>query len=192
MNAPAPFAAVLLAGGRSRRMGHDKALLPLPEGRRLWERQLAVLRALEPAELFISGPLRAGFPADVPLLADDVPDLGPLAGIVAALQAMRSPRLVVLAVDLPAMTAGFLAALLDEQPAVGVVPRMDDGFFEPLAAIYPREALPLAKIRLRGEDRALQSFVRSLVEHGLATAHSVTGAAVGFFANWNEPHDLPR
>ena len=59
-----PFAAVLLAGGRSRRMGRDKALLPLPDGRLLWERQLDVLlRELGPAKLFLSGPRRAGFPA---------------------------------------------------------------------------------------------------------------------------------
>ncbi len=186
----APFAAVLLAGGRSRRMGQDKALLPLPDGRRLWERQLAVLRALEPAELFISGPPRVGFPTDVPLLADSVPGLGPLAGIAAALRAMRSPRLVVLAVDLPAMTAGFLAALLSGKPVVGVIPRMDDGFFEPLAAVYSCEAHPAAVARLRSGDRSLQAFVRALIEDGLGIAWPVAGEDAHLFTNWNNPQDL--
>ncbi len=185
-----PFAAVLLAGGRSRRMRQDKALLPLPDGRRLWERQLAVLRALEPAELFISGPAREGFPLDVPLLADDASGLGPLAGIAAALQVIRSPRLVVLAVDLPAMTTGFLRGLLIGGTVVGVVPQMDDGFFEPLAAVYPREALATAEALLPGGDRSLQSFVRSLVGTGLVNARPVAGTDNKLFTNWNSPQDL--
>ena len=83
--APGTFAAVLLAGGRSRRMGRDKALLPLPDGRRLWQRQLAVLESLHPAELFISGSAREGVPSLIPCLDDETPGLGPLGGIVAAL-----------------------------------------------------------------------------------------------------------
>ncbi len=109
---PVRFAAVLLAGGQSRRMGRDKALLLVDGGRVLWERQLDVLRSLGPAELFISGPARPGFPYDVRLLEDERPGLGPLSGIVAALEAMTTPLLVVLAVDLPAMRADFLRGLL--------------------------------------------------------------------------------
>ena len=86
-----PFAAVLLAGGGSHRMGRDKALLPLPDGRLLWERQWEVLDALEPAEWFVSGSWRGGLPADLPWLADDFPRPGPLAGIAPALVRMRSP-----------------------------------------------------------------------------------------------------
>ena len=89
--APVPFAAVLVAGGRSRRMGRDKALLRLRDGRLLWERQLKILQSLGPGELFVSGPARDGFPADVVLLADERPDYGPLSGIVAALEAMEAP-----------------------------------------------------------------------------------------------------
>ena len=190
-----PFAAVLLAGGRSRRMGQDKALLPLPDGRRLWERQLAVLRALGPAELFISGPSRAEFPSDVPLLADEVPGLGPLAGIAAALKAMRAPRLVVLAVDLPAMTTAFLRGLLMEEQMVsstrGTVPQSSDGFFEPLAAVYARASLPWSEAQLRSGDLALQTFVRLLIEQNLAVARPVTDAEATLFSNWNHPQDLP-
>ncbi len=188
----APFAAVLLAGGQSRRMGQDKALLTLPDGRRLWERQLAVLRELEPAELFLSGPPRTGFPDDVALLADDAPDGGPLAGIAVALKTMRSPRLVVLAVDLPAMTTGFLRGLLAGETAAGVVPQMADGFFEPLAAVYPREALLIAEVRLRDADRSLQTFVRALIEGSLVVARPVAEEDASLFTNWNRPQDFPR
>ena len=174
-------------------MGRDKALLPLSDGRLLWQRQLAVLRELHPVELFISGPARDGFPPDVPLLADDVPGLGPLAGIAAALQAMRSPLLVVLAVDLPMMTAGYLHALLAECAAVpppqGVVPQTSDGFFEPLAAIYPQTALVFAKEHLHSANRSLQSFVRCLHENYQMHAQVITDSEASLFTNWNYPEN---
>ena len=190
-----PFAAVLLAGGRSQRMGRDKALLRLEDGRRLWERQLAVLRELGPAELFISGPRRDGFPAEVSCLADTLPGRGPLAGIAAALRAATSPRVVVLAVDLPEMTAGFLRGLLGAQGGgkdeeSGIVPQTADGFFEGLAAVYPRVGLAVAERQLEGNDRSLQTFVRELVRSGLVTARPVAVEEAGLFANWNRPEDL--
>ena len=185
-----PFAAVLLAGGKSRRMGRDKALLTLPDGHTLWEHQRETLGALEPAEWFVSGSWREGFPLDLPWLADEVPERGPLAGIAAALQKMSSPRLVVLAVDLPAMTTAFLRALMRNGGDAGVVPQRPDGFFEPLAAVYPKSAAESAAKNLRRENLALQPFVRALVVDGLAKAHPITATEAGLFANWNSPDDL--
>ena len=91
------------------RMGSDKALLTL-DGRPMWERQLDLLRALQPQELFLSGPpfeAARGWP----FVADVCPDAGPLAGLGASLRHSASPALVVLAVDMPGMTADFLRAL---------------------------------------------------------------------------------
>ena len=191
-----PFAAVLLAGGQSRRMGRDKALLPLPDGRLLWQRQLTVLHDLRPAELFISGPAREGFPPGVAVLTDTTPGLGPLAGLAAALGTIRSALLAVLAVDLPMMTPGYLRGLLAvsmaTSPPQGVIPQTSDGFFEPLAAIYPRSALTAAEAQLCGEDRSLQTFARGLLESGRATAQRVTDAEAGLFSNWNRPGPLAR
>ena len=169
-------------------MGRDKALLPLADGRLLWQRQLTVLEALGPAELFISGSEREDFPATVPRLEDARAGLGPLGGIAAALRAMRSPRLIVLAVDLPMMSADFLRGLLGERR--GVVPQADDGFFEPLAAVYPQTALAVAEAQLRGEDRSLQTFVRRLLESGQIDARPIKEAEVHLFANWNRPEDV--
>jgi molybdopterin-guanine dinucleotide biosynthesis protein A len=193
-----PFSAVLLAGGRSSRMGRDKALLTLPgDGRPLWLRQLDdVLRPLRPVELFFSGPARPGLPADVRVLADETPGefLGPLAGIAAALGAMRadSALLVVVAVDLPAMTADFFRARLLPCCAAnrGAVPRGDDGFYEPLAAIYPRECQAFAGEQLRGPDRSLQNFLRRLQTAGLIEAVKIGNLEQALFANWNTPADV--
>ncbi len=185
-----PFAAVLLAGGQSRRMGRDKALLPLPDGRLLWQRQLALLKELEPSAVFLAGPPRPGFPASLRQIDDETPGLGPLGGIVAALRATSAPLLVVLAVDLPAMTAGFLRTLLAEATArTGVVPRQPEtGFYEPLAAVYPTSCLPLAEQTLQQPDRSLQTFLRHTGE--IIRPHDITPGERMLFTNWNAPGSL--
>ena len=96
-------------------MGRDKALLTLPDGRRLWERQLGgAARSWGRRSCSSPGAKREGFPADVPCLADD-PAGGRAAGRDrGGVGAMQRERLVVLAVDLPAMTPGFLRGLLAE------------------------------------------------------------------------------
>ena len=181
------FSAVLLAGGRSSRMGRDKALLPLAGGQLLWERQLSILQALGPAELLISGPERAGFAATARVIADRKPGLGPLAGIAAALVAATHPLVVVLAVDLPGMTTEYLGQLLRASlPARGTVPE-NQGFYEPLAAVYPRASAEIAARRLAGPDRSLQQFVRAAISAGQLTAHPILPPERHLFTNWNYP-----
>ena len=103
-----PFTAALLAGGKSLRMGRDKVFLPAEwEGKSvpLWDRQLSVLKAVGPAELAISGPAKPGYPASVPVYADEWHDVGPLGGIATCLNRMSNGLLLVLAVDLPRVQA---------------------------------------------------------------------------------------
>lgn len=182
--------ALLLAGGVSSRMGRDKALLPIGDGRVLWQRQLEVLRQLHPGRLYISGPARAGFPSEAILLPDPTPGLGPLSGLVEGLRASESPLLLVLAIDLPAMTSAFLSTLIIRcRPGLGCVARIGP-WFEPLAAVYPKEALPLAEAALAGEDRSLQNLLHLLSCENMMAALSVEATQEGFFLNWNSGPDL--
>lgn len=187
-----PFAAVLLAGGQSRRMGRDKVLLPLPDGRLLWQRQLEVLEELGPAELFVSGPPRPGFPPEVRCLPDETPGQGPLGGVHAAFTTMKSTYLVVLAIDLPRITAGFLQGLLEltgNDATTGVVPRWaDDGFYEPLAAVYPSVCQGLAERQLAAGNGSMQHFVRAAGTTLKSRIIQTDEAAL--FVNWNQPQDV--
>ena len=181
------FAAVLLAGGRSTRMGRDKAALII-DGQPLWQRQLATLRALAPRELFISGRRDGPYAgAGVEIIEDAIPGLGPLGGIAAALRRAQSPLVLVLAIDLPAMTPDFLNTLLQETRAI--IPQ-NARYFEPLAAVYPKSALPIAEELLREDDRSMQHFVRRLIDGGLAQARVVNAAEIPRFQNVNQIADL--
>ncbi len=179
------FSAVLLAGGKSTRMGRDKALLEIG-GEPLWRRQLATLRGLSPEELMISGPPRD----DRETVADEFKNAGPLAGVAAALQKCAAPLLVVLAVDLPVMTTDFLKTLLAlSRPGKGVVPRGPE-FFEPLAAVYPSACAALADEALRRGDFSMQHFVESAIAQELVAGRTIAPEEAHLFANLNTPADL--
>lgn len=179
------FSAVLLAGGKSTRMGRDKALLEI-DGEPLWRRQLATLRRLSPEHLMISGPPRDG----CEVVEDAIEGAGPLAGVAAALEKCTSPLLVVLAVDLPGMTTDFLQVLLTLcRDGKGVVPRGSE-FFEPLAAVYPVACVRLATAALHSADFSMQSFVHAAMEQELLVLRTILKSEMSLFGNLNTPADL--
>lgn len=188
---PSPdVCAALIAGGKSSRMGRDKRLIEI-DGQPLWLRQIEVLQSLNPAELVISGPLNGPWSAsDYKIIPDRVKDVGPLAGIVAVLKSVRSPLVLVLAVDMPQMLANYLRLLLDKCRAdCGVVP-LRGKLYEPLAAVYPRACVNIAQGQLQSGKHNLQSFVQACVDAGMLAPIKITSAEDLYFRNLNQPHDI--
>ncbi|MBE35511.1 MAG: hypothetical protein CMI16_08155 [Opitutaceae bacterium] len=187
VNSSLTFSAVLLAGGHSVRMGGDKALLPF-EGRELWKRQWALLDELDVAQSYLSArPEQTWVPPDIEVVRDSIPDAGPLAGIAAAMTRVTTTHLIVLAVDLPQMNAEWFESLSDNcELGIGAVGRCD-GFYEPLAAIYPCSLRDAAEQAQLSDERSLQRFI---VRAGLAMkSREISEAQAGLFENWNEPSD---
>lgn len=196
-----PFSAVLLAGGRSRRMGTDKATLlwpphvpGFPRFRQvpLWQWQLDILRALRPSEFLISGPANGAYAGcGVRILPDEPAGTGPLGGIVTALRQAACDRVVVLAVDMPHMQSRFLRGLLREAVAQGqgIFPRQN-GHFEPLAAVYGKDLLDLAVSQLETGDASLQRFLERCVASGRARPRELLGNEPALFTNLNSPTDI--
>lgn len=184
----------LLAGGRSRRMGTEKALL-LVEGERLVER---VARALAPCpHRFLvldrpgEDPLRGGqvLPQWVRVY-DRFPGTGPLGGLITALAAAPTPWVVLAACDMPWLTSAYYEALVAQlQPGCqALVPRWAQGA-EPLAGAYHREALPVLLEALERGERKLVRAVAPLascpVEPGWLEPHQPHR----LFANVNRPEE---
>ena len=184
------FAALLLAGGESRRMGRDKATLKFG-GEPLWQRQLRTLRALGPDQVVVSARVTpAWLPVDVELLLDDSPSRGPLSGLAKALAQMRTTHLVALAVDMPFMTTGELKRLLEMTTDVcGIVPTIGDRV-EPLAAIYPASAVEGFAAAPAGLDFSLQTVIRKLAAAAKVRLLPVGDESIHLYQSVNEPADL--
>ena len=132
-------AAFILAGGLSRRMGRDKALLAF-RGSTLLENVAA--RAAEVAgPITIVGPPERYSHLGYPVIADRHPGAGPLAGIEAALLSSPSDRALILACDMPDVPLDLLRSLLEESGDC-VIPRTGDGRLNPLCAVWSRTMLP--------------------------------------------------
>ncbi len=184
------FSAALLAGGRSIRMGRDKAFLEI-DGKPLWQRQLGILQELVPSEIFIAGPSRAEWlQAGLEVVPDAVNGSGPLAGLVGVLRRCTTPHLLAFAVDLPNMTPDFLRRLLAScHPGKGIIPR-NDHRFEPLAAVYPVACLSLAESLLQTKRYALQELATCAVSEQLLIEKQISREDEALFFNLNTPEDF--
>jgi molybdopterin-guanine dinucleotide biosynthesis protein A len=184
------ISAVLFAGGESRRMGTDKATLSF-RGKPLWQIQLDLLRKLEPAEISVSARTDPAWrPPDVHFVADDLPSRGPLSGLAAALARVHTKHLLALAIDMPFMTEKYLKFLCGQiEPGCGVLPKIDNRA-EPLAAIYPQEALANVQSALSGKDFSLQTVTNCLVAGGKLRVMPVAEQEKKLFLNLNEVGDL--
>ena len=186
------FTAVILTGGRSQRMGRDKAFIE-QQGQSLLARQIELVRKLHPEEVLISGRTGTDYGGfDCPIIHDAFPHRGPLAGIEQALHLARSPLLLVLAVDMPAMMGAILMKLLGECTLnSGVVPRWED-HLEPLAAVYPKTSHRMAHTMLTEGFGAVHQFARLCVEAGLMRFHEISPKDRACFTNWNSPEDISK
>jgi molybdopterin-guanine dinucleotide biosynthesis protein A len=186
---PVTLTAVLFTGGESRRMRADKAEL-IVHDQPQWQRQLQVLRGLEPEAVFISARKRPAWcPPDIETVPDEPPSRGPLSGLAATLAKIRTTHLLALAVDLPAMTSVHLRKLWSlARSGCGVIPTHND-LFEPLCAVYPVEAQALVNELLSGADASLQPFVRLLVERKMAQPVDIEASEHALYRNLNTPAD---
>ena len=135
------LSVAILAGGESRRMGRDKVHLKLGEDT-LIERVLAAVALLEVTCALIANQPEEFTHLELPVHADLRPGMGPLGGLHTALSTTSAEAVLLLACDLPFVTAEFLRFLVGQLGNhQAVVPRGEDGF-QPLCAVYARSCLP--------------------------------------------------
>ena len=160
------LSVALIVGGRSTRMGRDKACLMDGTGQELWRRQLDLLHDLGAAEVLISCRPDQSYleAAAAQLVFDRWDTAGPLGGILSCFEATATERLLVLAVDLPGMTRQVLEALALPQQISGLV-FQNGGHLEPLAAVYPRAMVLSGHQRLAAGQLSLQKWIVDSREH---------------------------
>ena len=166
---------VLLAGGRSRRMGRDKAQLVI-EGQTMLDRTLAVLQQVTD-EVLVSGFRERAeqVPPGVRVIEDQYTDAGPLAGIYSALLMARNPHVLAVACDMPFLNADLLRHMSSLAEDYDVVIPNVDGHTEQLHAIYSKSSLPLIKEQLDRGDYKIDRWF------GRARVYYVTEEEVGRF-----------
>jgi molybdopterin-guanine dinucleotide biosynthesis protein A len=192
-------AGVILAGGRSSRMGTDKALLPLPGSAQMtFVEHLAAMLSAPCSEVVLVArdeTQRAQYEAltlpGARIITDRTPGAGPLMGLYSALSVIEASHALLTAVDMPyiqpAMLSFLLSQPLDEAPLVPIV--ADNP--QVLLAVYPRTLLPIIKDLLRQGRRGPRFLldvvpVRYIAEERLRQIDPQLRS----FINVNTPQDL--
>lgn len=183
--------AFILAGGRSTRMGTDKAFARL-DGRTLLERALDLARYLTSDVRIVGDPVK--FASFAPVVEDVFPGCGPLAGIHAALSSSQTDLNLILAVDTPFLTPMLLQHIFkrakDSHSAMVTVCRTAGGW-QPLCAIYRRGFASIAEKALR---TGLYKIDPLFAEAGAQVISELELQSAGFspdlFSNLNTPDDL--
>ena len=177
---------IILAGGKGRRMGFDKASLTLPGGPLIRR----VLRQVEGMfdEVLIS--VSRGQAVDTPgcrTVEDAAPGQGPLAGILAGLKAAKNEVCAVLACDIPDIDVGFLAGLIAKTQGFDiVVPISSGGFFEPLFAVYRRSVIPEIEVLVQAGDFSILTLFDRCRTRKVRLKDS------GWLRNLNTPEDYKK
>lgn len=184
------LAASILAGGRSTRMGIDKAFVVL-DGRTLLERALDLVRSVTSDVCIVGDPIK--FASFAPVVEDQFPECGPLAGIHAALLSSRTDLNLILAVDTPFVTPALLEYVLrraKDSRAMITVPRTSRGW-QPLCAVYRRDFASIAEKALRAGHYKIDAL---FAETGIEAISELELHSAGFapdvFSNLNTPDDL--
>jgi phospholipid/cholesterol/gamma-HCH transport system ATP-binding protein len=185
-----PVTAFILAGGKSTRMGADKALVPL-EGRPLLVRAMELARSVT-SDVRIVGSAEK-FASFGPVVEDIFRDSGPLAGIHAALRNSSSDLNLILAVDLPFVSPAFLRYLVArarDSAAVVTVARAGGGC-QPLCAVYRQKFADRAEAALRAGHFKIDALFDSVPTDVITeTELEEAGFSVTIFRNLNTLDEL--
>jgi molybdenum cofactor guanylyltransferase len=179
-------AAIVLAGGRSRRMGTDKSLLAIQD-RPMIEH---ICRQLGPTftRVFISAndPAKFSF-LGLEVVPDRIPDQGPLMAVASALEASDRELNLIVSCDIPQVNLVVVRRMLAEaQEADVVIPVTQDGKEQPLFAVYRRSARGCMEEVLASGGRRLRDI------YGRCRVRFVELDDTGWFVNLNTNDDYER
>ena len=191
------FTGYILAGGKSSRMGTDKAFLKIGE-KTFLENAVEILKSnCEQIKIVLNKSQNhfiEKLPAGVSYIFDIHENRGALGGIHAAFQDCQTAFAVILAVDLPFVTSKAIEKLCEiivhENDFSAVVPRQTDEKLQPLCAVYQvKKCLPETEnILLKADSISVRDFLKTIETKIIATGQ--LGANKHLFKNVNSPSDF--
>ena len=185
---------ILLAGGRSRRMGKDKRFLYVGE-ESLLSRSQRILRSIFSTVYIVIAQDSQSLDADVPVLRDLVSQCGSLGGLFTGLKNAETSHVFLASCDMPFLSPKVIQFLVTQKETVDIVIVRNDEGLQSTHALYSQKCLPMiADMIRRGSLR-----IRDLVNHPDLGVRVIDGKEIQTiepgsrsFVNVNTPADLER
>lgn len=150
---------LLLAGGKSRRMGADKRFLHVGE-RTLFERTLTTLQQVFSQVIVVIAQDSEPLDAPVPVLRDLIPNCGSLGGLFTGLKQSKNPYVFVVACDMPFLQPRVIQSVIERRGDADVLMAKVDGL-QPMHAVYGKRCLPVMEEMLKSGDLKIQHIIKS-------------------------------
>ena len=149
---------ILLAGGKSRRMGEDKRYLVVGE-QTLLERGLGVLRSTFQEVLVVIAQDSPQLVVDARVVRDLIPDCGSLGGLYTGLIQATTPYIFVVACDMPFLDQAVIAQFTSRRATADIVMAKIEARLHPMHALYGKRCLPVVERMIQARQLKIQEIV---------------------------------
>jgi len=180
--------AIILAGGKSQRMGCDKAMLPFAH-QPLIQSVISVIQPLFPATIISVREYRPEI--RLPQICDRQADGGPLMGLLSAMSDIKTSWAFVVGCDMPFVSSALVQQLATQRFQQQAVIPMVHGQLQPLSAFYARSCIPLMRASFSLGDKSLLGAIQHLkVSYVDETKMIQTDPLLRSFFDLDTPQDL--
>ncbi|HQR13706.1 MAG TPA: molybdenum cofactor guanylyltransferase [Nitrospira sp.] len=184
---------VLIAGGRSRRMGQDKRFMRVG-GESVFDRTLSLLRGTFVENIVVlAEPIEMLDVQACPVVYDVVPNAGSLGGLYTGLTAVSRPKIFAVACDMPFLDPEAILAMLSHRESADVVVARLSGRLQPMHTVYSKRCLPFLQAMAERKELKIQKlFEQQALRVTVLGEDDLRAFGPGFrsFQNVNTPDDL--
>jgi len=180
---------IVLAGGRSSRMGSDKSLIKLKD-KSLVEYAIDALKPLCSKVVISSNNFIYDF-TGCEVWPDELPYRAPMIGIYSCLKRSETDVNIILSCDMPLMSTAMLQYLLENSVNHDItVPMHEDNFIEPLCGIYKRSSIGILEKYINQENFRLNECIQAGSHQLVLAGSNLSFYTPGLFSNVNSPEDF--
>ena len=187
----ADITGIVLAGGRSRRMGFNKAEAEM-HGESMLVRMIDKLKEITPTILVSSGTV--SYPnISLPQISDQYPQCGPLGGIYSVLKASNTSLNLVVSCDIPLVSIALLEHIVEEAKksnALITLPVDQDGQLQMMCAVYHKDVLPMLQQQIDAQAFKMKSLVDLVATKYIKISSEHPFYQENAFMNVNNPTNL--
>ncbi|MCB2219639.1 MAG: molybdenum cofactor guanylyltransferase [Bacteroidetes bacterium] len=181
---------IILAGGKSRRMGKDKGLCLL-NGRPLIRFAINLLETV--CDRIILGANDPDYQSfGLPVVNDKIPDIGPMGGLYSCLEASETRDNFILSCDMPLVSEDLIRFILKHKTDYEVVIPLNKGLPEPMCAYYSQDIVPVLREYIQEGNYKIQDVFKAVNTCYLKIPSDTNFFSNVLFHNINTPHDLKK
>ena len=181
--------AIILAGGKSKRFGTDKALYPY-KGKPLIRTVIEIVKKITDKIIIVTNsPKKMEF-INYPKYKDLIPGSGSLGGIYTGLYYSNAKVNIVLPCDMPYVSAACIKFLIDNTNGNDITVPFHKNMLEPLCAIYSKKCLPFIKTQIETKDYQIFQFYDEVWTKQIQFSSDLSFYHNQLFYNINSMEDL--